>query len=112
MVPDFSNLNVSNPAASVQIDVSNPTPGNRLDGTFDLTYGSHTASGIAYDASASDMKAALEGLSTIPSGTIAVTRTGPDGQLGYSWTISFLSDYLGSNEGNLDKLVADGSGLS
>lgn len=36
------------------------------------------------------MKAALEALPNI--GTVTVSRTGPDGQLGYSWYITFVDN--------------------
>ncbi len=57
------------------------------------------------------MKAALEALPNI--GTVAVSRTGPDGQLGYSWFITFV-DNPGSfpaGSGDVTLLSTDSSSL-
>lgn len=53
------------------------------------------------------MAVALEALPNV--GTVSVSRTGPDGQLGYSWKITFL-DNPGSfppGSGNVADLTAD-----
>ena len=34
-----------------------------------------------------------------------MSRTGPDGQKGYSWTVTFLSDYLRTFEGDLNSFT-------
>lgn len=46
-------------------------------GTFTLTYSSETTSGIAYNASATDVQNALLGLTTLNTGDVTVTGTGP-----------------------------------
>lgn len=47
--------------------------GSPSGGTFTLTYGGQTTSGIAYNADAATVQAALEALSNIGSGDVAVT---------------------------------------
>lgn len=57
------------------------------------------------------MAAALESLPNI--GSVLVTRTGPDGQLGYSWYVTF-SENPGSfpaGSGDVALLSPDASGL-
>jgi hypothetical protein len=58
--------------------------GNPPGGTFTLTFDGQTTSGIAYNASASTIDTALEGLSNIGSGDLTVT-----GSAGGPWTVTF-----------------------
>lgn len=51
--------------------------GSPTGGTYTLSFNGQTTSGIAYNASASAIQTALQGLSTIGSGKVAVTGTGP-----------------------------------
>ena len=115
LIPDYSNLTVSSPGAAAQVVVTS-IDGNQLGGYFRLTFTSNgtanTTGPIAYDASADAFKAAIEGLSQIPVGSTAVNRTGPDGQLGYTWTVSFLSNFQNANEGVLPLFVANFSQLT
>lgn len=64
-----------------------PVAGNVLGGSFDLTWtppgGSAATATIPFDASEVSMKTKLEALTGI--GTVAVTRSAADPQLGYSW---------------------------
>jgi len=53
-------------------------------GTFTLSFGAATTAGIAYNASAATVDAALEAISTIPAGGVAVT-----GSAGGPWTVTF-----------------------
>lgn len=53
-------------------------------GTFTLTYGANTTSGIAYNASASTVQTAMEGLASIGSGNVSV-----DGNNGGPWIVTF-----------------------
>lgn len=50
--------------------------GTPTAGTFSLTYGGQTASGIAYNASAATIQSDLRGLSSIGSGNCTVTGSG------------------------------------
>lgn len=57
------------------------------------------------------MAVALEALPNV--GTVSVTRTGPDGQLGYEWRITFLDNpgSFSAGSGNVALLTADFSSL-
>jgi len=61
--------------------------GNQISGTFTITVGTKTTAAIPYNASAYQVQQALLSLNQ----TVAVTRTGPDFQLGYSWTVSYTA---------------------
>ena len=93
-------LFVSNTQGSSSVTVTTSVSGNQLGGSFTLTVTtaltgalSATTAAIPYNADAPTLQAALLKLPNVPAGTIAVSRTGPDGQLGYSWTVTFLDDY-------------------
>lgn len=78
----------------------NATDGNQISGSFNLSFGAGTTSArIAYNSTAADLTRSLESLPEIPQGTIAVSRSGPDLQRGYTWTISFLDDVNRTFEG-------------
>lgn len=66
---------------------------------------------IDFNAADTEVVAALEALPNI--GTVAVTRTGPDGQLGYSWFVTFLNNpgYFPAGSGDVSLLIPDYSGL-
>ena len=70
--------------------------GNALSGYFFVD----SSEPIQYDASAAQMEAAIEGINGIDD--VSVTRSGPDGQEGYAWDITFLSDPSGSGVGGGD----------
>jgi len=61
------------------------TLGTQSSGTFTLTYGGQTTSGIAYNAAASAVQTALEALSSIGSGNVSVT-----GNAGGPYTIRMI----------------------
>jgi hypothetical protein len=89
--------------------------GNELSGSFGLCYDpdglGYDCTGISdltFDASASEVKAALEGLGCI----VTVTRTGPDYELGYSWEVSFVHDYTRTHKGQVNALTADTTNLA
>lgn len=66
---------------------------------------------IDFNAADTEMTVALEALPNV--GTVSVSRTGPDGQLGYEWSITFL-DNPGSfpaGSGDVALLTADFSSL-
>lgn len=102
LVPDFSGLTVSSKGASVNMAVTS-ADGNQIGGSFKMMFKYASSAAIAYNASASAFQTALESMpnNVIPPGTIAVSRTGPDGQQGFSWTVSFLSDYNRTFFGNV-----------
>merc|ERR1711871_413380 len=69
-----------------------------IDGTFTVFFEGQYTDDILFDASAADVKKALENLGTI--GTVAVERE--DTGNGYKWTVSFIQ-----NMGNLRMMLAD-----
>jgi len=77
--------------------------GTPTGGTFTLSFNGQTTSGIAYNAAASAVQTALNGLSTIGAG--GVTVTGGPGP-GTPYTVTF------ANAGNVNPLTASGSGLT
>lgn len=110
LIADKSGLVASNPAGVVNINVSSHD-GNQLGGTFRLKFShnglTETSALIPYNADASLFQTTLEAMpaNIIPPGTIKVSRVGPDAQLGYTWTISFLSDYAGTFKGDINPFV-------
>eukprot|EP01036_Dinobryon_divergens_P022354 gene22354-30602_t len=117
LIPDKSGLQASSPSGDVYMNVTS-FDGNQLGGTFQLQF-THkgqtgTTSSIPFNAEPSVFESALENipLNIIPPGTIQVSRVGPDPQLGYTWTISFLSDYARTFEGALNSFVFIGAGSS
>ncbi|MCI0463316.1 MAG: hypothetical protein L0Z62_40735, partial [Gemmataceae bacterium] len=73
-------------------------------GTFTLTFGGQTTSGIAYNASAATVKSALEGLSSIGSGNVLV-----QGGAGGPWVVRFAGTLAGADQA---QLTGSGSGLT
>lgn len=112
MKPDGALLETSNTNSPAVITVSS-VDGNQIGGTFSVsfTHGGSTESSaeIAFDATASEFKAALVAMpnNIIPAGTIAVSRVGPDAQRGYTWTVTFLSDYARTFEGDLNPFTSN-----
>ena len=117
LISNSTGLTLTNPDALVYVNVSS-IDGNQIGGSFTLGFTNNgqtqSTEEIQYDATAAEFKAALEAMpnNIIPPGTIAVSRTGPDQQLGYSWTVSFLSDYNRTFEGDLEPFVFDNSLLT
>ncbi|RHY19567.1 hypothetical protein DYB25_000036 [Aphanomyces astaci] len=68
-----------------QCSVESVIDGNVLSGSFMLG----ASDPIPFNADETTMANALQQLSWL--GSVAVTRTGPTGQLGYTWTLSFLT---------------------
>eukprot|EP00957_Ditylum_brightwellii_P020379 1537287-Ditylum_brightwellii.AAC.1 len=64
--------------------------GNVLSGHFRLKLRGHTTERIPFNASADQMKARLEALANV--GTINVEVSAATNELGYSWTITFISN--------------------
>ena len=59
---------------------------------------------IPCDADAATMKAAIEELESIEN--VSVSRSGPDANGGYTWTISFLDDVTQVHRGDVNEFVA------
>jgi hypothetical protein len=60
-------------------------------GTFALTFAGQTTGAIAYNAAAATVQTALEALSNIASGDVAVTGASPE------WTVEFSGAYAATN---------------
>lgn len=78
--------------------------GSPTGGTFTLTFGANTTTGIAFNAAASAVQSALVALASIGSGNVSVS-----GANGGPYTIEFISS-LGLASQSL--LTANGSGLT
>lgn len=76
-------------ANEVQIVTITGTP---TGGTFTLTFDGQTTTGIAYNATATTVQTALEGLSNIAPGDVTVT-----GSASGPWTVTFAGAYAGIN---------------
>jgi len=85
-------------ASGAGCDVETIVDGNVIGGTFLLS----GAGPLNFDASFSEMQAAIESIAGI--GDVAVTRSEPDGQLGYLWSVTFTSNY-----GDINPLVPTSS---
>jgi len=64
--------------------------GNQLSGTFRLSLLGHWTDNIDYNVDETTLKHELELLPNI--GTVLVDRSGPTGQLGFNWSVTFLSN--------------------
>jgi hypothetical protein len=76
--PTVTNTTTTPGTASPAVsEVQSVTIGNVNGGTFKLTCGANeTANPIAYDASAATVQSALEGLASIGTGNVTVTKSG------------------------------------
>lgn len=94
---------LSTHAAEVQTVTISGTP---TGGTFTLTYSGQTTAGIAYNANAAAVQAALEALSNLAPGDVAVTGgPGP----GSAFTLTFGATLAGQN---VAELTASGALLT
>ncbi len=91
--------------------VSPSNAGNQLSGYFSLSLLGHETSPIPFNAADTTLKAALEELANV--GTVQVTRTGPDGQQGFSWVITFVDNpgAFPAGSGDVPDLIANGDDL-
>lgn len=86
---------------SVQTIIPSNTP---TGGSFTLSFNGHTTSAIAWNASGVDVAAALEALSSVGSGNVSVTGTGP-------WTVTFTGSLGTSNQPLITAVSVLNSGL-
>ena len=88
-----ANAGYAVPVAAVANEVKLLTmTGSPTGGTFTLTFDGETTGTIAYNASAATVQTALEGLSNVNSGDVAVT-----GSASGPWTVTFAGRYAGIN---------------
>lgn len=87
--------NTSGSLAAMVNEVQTVTiTGTPAGGTFTLSFGGQTTAGIAFNAVASAVDSALEALSTIGTGNVAVTGgPGP----GTPYVVTFTGDLAGTN---------------
>ena len=67
-------------------------------GTFTLTQGGQTTSNLAWNASAADVQAALEALSGVGSGNVAVSKLS-NATNHQEWRLTFVGSLAGTNVG-------------
>lgn len=78
--------------------------GTPTGGTYTLTYGAQTTTGIAFNATAAAIRTALEGLSNIAPGDVSVSGSSPG-----PYTVTFTGSLAGTNVGSI---TTDASGLT
>ncbi|CAM9800578.1 unnamed protein product [Ectocarpus sp. 6 AP-2014] len=85
--------------------------GNQLSGTFTLTLRGWETESIDFNAADTEMEVALEALPNV--GSVSVNRKGPDGQLGYSWYVTFVENpgSFPAGSGDVALLSTDSSSL-
>ncbi|WP_448333480.1 hypothetical protein [Streptomyces sp. DSM 41534] len=91
------------PTSEVQTVTVTGTP---TGGTYTLTFSGQTTTGIPYNATATQVKTALEALSNVNVGDVTVTG-GP--HPGTPVTVTFVGQYLGDDVG---QMTASGTGLT
>ena len=89
------------------VEIETQRDGNVISGTFALGLDGALTQSIRHDASASVLQQTLEALPNV--GVLAVTRTGPDYQGGFAWTVTFMDDM---NTGIVPDMVPDPTHLS
>jgi hypothetical protein len=84
----FSDLNLMRSGAN---EVKTITRNNGVGGTFTLSFNGATTAGIAYNASSTTVRSALQSLSTIGADNVSVTGGGS------SWTVTFVGQLAATN---------------
>jgi len=74
-------------------------------GTFTLTYGGKTTAALAYNATATQIRSALEMLSSVGTGKVTVSGSNP-------WTVTFVAGMIGALSGDGSNLEGDHPELS
>jgi YD repeat-containing protein len=100
-VPDSALVTTYSYAQDAVQDVS--LIGSPSGGTFTLTFGGYTTTGIAYNATPATVEDDLEALTSIGIGNVVVTEA-----LGGGWEVRFTGDMAGSYQ---DPITADGADL-
>jgi len=114
-VPPLYLYSSSLTGTGADVAFSTEQEGNILDGYFTLEYDGHETKSINHDASANDMKEALELLPSIGSVDITRTDTYVTDQGGYQWSVTF-TDRANSKDLNMmsakwNNLVGEGSNV-
>lgn len=92
-VPELAAVSSDLGGAGAAAQVTTLRDGNELSGSFNVSFSDPVGTGypplatVPFGASPSELKAALEAVGT---GEVSVHRAGPNFELGYAWTVSFL----------------------
>jgi hypothetical protein len=92
-VPELTAVYRDLGGAGAAAQVATLRDGNELSGSFNVSFSDPVGVGfpalatVPAGATPSELKAALEAVGT---GEVSVHRNGPDFELGYTWTVSFL----------------------
>jgi hypothetical protein len=78
-------------------------PTSSYGGTFSLSFGGQGTSALAYNSTAAQVQAALQGLSSIGSGNCSVIQTS-----NWTWTVTFTGSLANAGQ---SLIVASGTGL-
>lgn len=105
-ITDTPVLDAEVPAAGTDEVQTVTVTGTPTGGTYTLTFDSQTTSGIAFDATASAVQTALEGLSNIDSGDV-VCAGGPHPDTAV--TVTFGGQYDGVD---VEQMTGDATGLT
>jgi hypothetical protein len=89
------------------VETATATPGNEISGSFRIAYNGEVTGPLSYDATPSQIQTALSAFSQL--GVVEVSRTGPNVQRGYSWSITFVDNM---NSGDLPAITIDGTNLT
>jgi RHS repeat-associated protein len=74
--------------------------GSGMTGNFTLSFGGNTTGNIAYNASAATVQSALEGLASIGSGNVSVTKVS-ETPLNQQWQITFTGSLAAANQSQI-----------
>ena len=85
--------------------------GTVTGGTFTLTFSGQTTDSIPYNATPGEIQTALEGLSNVNVGDVAITSPNPGGgsSLGGPYTVEFTGAFAGTN---VPAMTGNGTGLT
>jgi YD repeat-containing protein len=94
--PSVGTATTTQGGATSEVQRVGFTGSSLFGGTFTLTYDGQTTSGIAYNASAATVQAALEALSNVDPGEVGVVMTF-DTFSKKEWQLTFQGDLAGTN---------------
>ena len=103
VVADQASLTMDVAGSAAVNELQSVSVNHALGGTFTLTFNGQTTEPIAYNASAGNIRSALEGLGGINSGDVTVT-----GNVGGPWSVGFTGAMAGSD---VSELTVDLAGL-
>src|SRR5262249_32402490 len=101
-------LNIQNAGSlgSVVSEVQTITLSGPLTGTFTLTFNTRTTASLSANSTAAQVQAALEGLSSIGTGNVAVTQSGS------TFTSTFQGSLAGANQSQITGIGSGGTSVA